>query len=100
MDADGCRRILSSSSFGRANSNLWKALANVVKNLCTDRIETQAIEALLSYKLTPLDKNSGIRPTSVGKVPRKIAGKVIVSGLKTEAINCTGSVQVWAGQEA
>ena len=35
----------------------------------------------------------------MGKVLRKIAGKVIVLVLKTDGINCTGSLQVCAGQE-
>ena len=36
----------------------------------------------------------------MGEVLRRIAGKVIVSVLKNDVIDCTGSLQVCAGQEA
>ena len=100
MDADGWRSLLASNNFGTANSDLRKAFANVVKKLCTDLIKTQTIEALLSCRLTPLDKNPGLRLIRVGEVLRRIAGKVIVSVLKNDVIDCTGSLQVCAGQEA
>ena len=47
MDADGWRRILALNSFITTNSNLRKAFANVVKQLCADLIETKTVEALL-----------------------------------------------------
>ena len=100
MDADGWQRILASNSFGTANSDLQKAFANVVKKLCTDLIETQTIEAFLFCSLIPLEKSPGLRPIGVGEVLRRIAGKVIVSVLKNDVINCTGSLQVCAGHEA
>ena len=46
------------------------------------------------------DKNPGLRPTGVGEVIRRIAGKVIVSHLKEDAIQSVGSLQVCAGQDA
>ena len=66
----------------------------------TDFVETHTIEAFLSCPLIPLDKNPGLRPTGVGEVLRRIAGKVIVSVLKEDVIKCTGTLQVCAGQEA
>ena len=100
MDADGWRRILASNSFGTASSDLRKAFENVVKKLCTDLIENQTIEAYLSCRLIRLDKNPGLRPISVREILRGIAGKVIVSVLKNDVIDCSGSLQVCAGQEA
>ena len=50
----------------------------IFKKLSTDLIETQTIEAFLSCRLIPLDKNSGLRPIGVGEFLRRIAGKVIV----------------------
>ena len=94
MDFDGWRRILVSNSFGTANSDLREAFANVVKKLCTDLIEIQTIEAFLSYRLIPLDKNCCLRPIGVGEVLRRIAGKLIVSALKNDIIDCTGSLRV------
>ena len=100
MDADSWRRILASNNFGTSSSDLHKAFANVVQKLCTDLVETHAIEAFLSCRLIPLDKNPGFRPIGVGEVLRRIAGKVIVSFLKEDVIKCTGTLQVCAGQEA
>ena len=100
MDADRWRRILASNSFSTAKSDLRKAFANAVERLCTDLIETQTIETFLSCRLISLDKNPGLRPIGVGKVLRRITGKVIVSVLKNDVIDYTGSLQVCAGQEA
>ena len=100
MDADGWWRILASNSFSAANSDLWKAFANAVEWLCTDLIETQTIKTFLSCRLIPLDKNLGFSSIGVGKVLRRIAGKVIVSVLKSEVIDYSSSLQVCAGQEA
>ena len=51
-------------------------------------------------RLIPLDKNPGLRPTGVGEVLRRIAGKVIVSVLKEDVIKCTDTLQICVGQEA
>ena len=91
---------LSALKLIHINSDLRKAFANVVKNLCTDLIETQTIEAFFSCRLIPLDKNTGLRPIGVGRVLRRIAREVIVSVLKNDANDCAGSLQVCAGQEA
>ena len=66
--------------------------ANVVQKLCTDLVETHTIEAFLSCRLIPLDKNPGLRPIEVGEVLRRIVGKVIVSVLKQDVIKCTGKL--------
>ena len=100
MDADSWRRILASNNFGTSGSDLRKAFANVVQKLCTDLVETHTIEAFLSCRLIPLDKNPGFRPIGVGEVLRRIAGKVIVSVLKEDVNKYTGTLQVCAGQEA
>ena len=72
----------------------------IFKKLSTDLIETQTIEAFLSCRLIPLDKNSGLRPIGVGEFLRRIAGKVIVWILKNNVVNFAGSLQVCVCQEA
>ena len=99
IDADGRHRILASNNFGTSSSDLRKGFGNVVQILCTDLVETHAIEAFLSCRLIPLDKNPGLQPIVVGEVLRRIAGKLIVSVLKEDVIKCTGTLQVWVGQE-
>ena len=88
IDANEWERIVASNSFGTADIDLRKAFANVVKKLCTDPIETQTIEAFLSCRLIPHDKNSGLRPIGVTEVLGRIAGKVIVSVLKNDVTDC------------
>ena len=96
MNANGWRKIPTSNSFGTANSNLWKAFANVAKKLCTNLIGIQIIESFLSCGLIPVDKNLGLRLIGVGEVLRRITGKVIVSVLKNGIIDCTGFLQICA----
>ena len=55
MGACGPRRILTLHNFKTSSSNLRKALANVVQKLCTDLIETRAIDTFLSCRLILLD---------------------------------------------
>ena len=54
------------------------------------------MEAFLSCRLIPPDKNSDLRPIGVGEVLKRILGKVVVSVLKNGVINSTGSLQVCA----
>ena len=46
------------------------------------------------------NKNPGLRPTGVGEVFRRIAGKVVMNILKKDVMNGTGSPQYCAGVEA
>ena len=54
----------------------------------------------LSCPLIPLDKTPGLRPIGDGEVLRRTNGKIIVSVLKKDIIECTGTLQVYAGHEA
>ena len=58
----GCRwlTVLASNNFGSSSSDLRKAFANIVQKLCTYLAETHTIEAFLSCRLIPLDKNPGL----------------------------------------
>ena len=58
------------------------------------------MEAFIACRLTSLNKNLRLRPIGVGKVLRRIAGKVVMKILKKDVIHAAGSVQVCAGQEA
>ena len=46
------------------------------------------------------NKNPGLRPTGVGEVLRRIAGKMVMNILKKDVMHAAGSLQVCAGQEA
>ena len=100
MGACGPRRILTLHNFKTSSSNLRKALANVVQKLCTDLIETHAIDTFLSCRLILLDWKPRLRPTGVGEFLRRIAGNVIASVLKKDLIKSTDTLPVFAELEA
>ena len=58
------------------------------------------LEGYTSCRLTPLDKNPGIRPIGVGEVLRRIVGKAIAGVLKEEIKEAAGPLQVCAGNSA
>ena len=105
IDADGWRRILASSQFGTASSDLRKAFAEVIKKLCIDEVSvnadaTTSIDSFIASRLIPLDKNPGLRPIGVGEVLRRIAGKVVMKIAKNDVLKATGSLQVCAGHKS
>ena len=75
MDADGWRHILLSKNFGDAPNDLCRAIASVIKKLCTENLRSNNMEALLASRLIRLDKHPGLRPIGVGEVLRRITGK-------------------------
>ena len=49
IDSDGWRRILCSNNFGDANVDLRNAIANFIKELCTEKVPAVSIEASVAY---------------------------------------------------
>ena len=96
MDADGWRRILASNSFGQCSTDLCKAMAKCVRKLCSEENLHSNLEAFLSCRLIPLDKNPGLRPIGVGEVLRRIAGKAVVNIIREDILKSVGSLQVCA----
>ena len=47
LDADGWKRILTSSKFGNSLSDFCKAFSEVIKKLCTTEDLLSSLEALL-----------------------------------------------------
>ena len=45
-----------------------------------------------------MDKNPGLRPIGVGEVLRRIAGKVVMTVIKTDVEETVGSLQACGGQ--
>ena len=50
--------------------------------------------------MIPLDKNSGLRPTDVSEIARRIVGKVVIAAVRDDVISSAGSLQVCAGDDA
>ena len=69
LDADG---MSASDSYGSMNTNSWKAIVKVIKEICIKRNEINAetnetsLDELLAHRLITLDKNLGLRPAGVG----------------------------------
>ena len=100
LDAYGWRMIFTSKSFGECASDLCKAMARLIKKLCSVKVDSTSLEALLACRLIPFDKNPGIRPIGVGEILRRIAGKVVIAATHNDVISSVGSLQVCAGHDA
>ena len=101
LDADGWRKILKSRSFETASSELRKTFAMFVKRLCVEEIKnTESLKSFIACRLIPLDKRPGLRPTGVGEVLRRIAGKAVMILLKKDVLQAAGSLQLCGGQVA
>ena len=73
----------------------------MTKTLCTQYIDPMTIEPLVANRLIPLDKGEGaVRPIGVGEVLRRICGKCVMSVVKKDVVDASGSLQLCAGQKS
>ena len=102
LDADGWRKMITSSVYGTATINLRCAIAEFIKKLCTVTIEKDdlnSIQSLTACRLIPSSKNPGLRSIGVGEVLR-IAGKVVLYLSKVHVSEAASTLNVCAGQES
>ena len=93
--------MLTSREFVTSSTYLRKTFAQFMKKLWIEELEsTTSPEAFTAGRLITLDKKTGLRPISVGKVLRRIAGKVIMLIFKKNITDAAGPLQLSAGQEA
>ena len=62
-------------------------------------VSDNSLEALMASRLVPLDKRPGLRPTGVGEVLRRIAGKIVISVTKKDVVKASSKSQI-CGREA
>ena len=98
MDSDCWKRILCSKSFDKSSHTACDAIARMCRRLCTEHVDPESIQGLLSCRLIPLDKNPGVRPIGIGEVLRRIIGSAVTTFLKNDIINAVGPLQLSAGQ--
>ena len=55
------------------------------------------METFFVCRFIPIDKYPGLRLIGIGKVLTHIAGKVVVSHIRTDIITSVGSLQVFGG---
>ena len=100
LDAEGWKRLFTSTQFADSTTDLYNTLAKVIKKLPTAENLSSSLEAFLVCRLIPLDKNSWLRPMGDGEVLRQIADKVIVTHAREGIVASVGSLQVCPGHEA
>lgn len=104
-DADAWKKLLVNRTMGTSSTDLCTAIAEMTKKLCTISIaemdqNNSSIEALIACRLIPIDKVPGLRPIGIGEVLRRIIGKAVMSIVKSDVMQCAGSMQLCAGQKA
>ena len=97
MDADGSKRILTSKQFAEGSADLCATIANMIKKLCIEKDLANTLEAFLSCRFIPLNKDPESQSLGAGEVLRRIIGKVIASTLRDDIITSVGPLQVCAG---
>ena len=100
MDADVWKKVLCSSNFKLVGKELREELAIFAKNLMSKKFDSILLESYTSCKLIALNKNPGVRPIGIGEAIRRIIGKAIVFGLKSDLKEFSSPLQVSAGYEA
>ena len=99
MDADGWKGILTSRQFAESSTDLCITIVNMINKLCADKDLPNNLEAFLSCRLIPLNKNPELQPIGVGEVLRRIVGKVILSTLRmtwaTWAVTNLRRTKIW-----
>ena len=67
----------------------------MTRTLCTQYIDPTTIQTLVANHLIPLDKSEGaVRPIGVGEVLRRICGKCVMSVVKKDVVDASGSLQL------
>ena len=100
LNTDGWRKVLTSTSYGESTSNVCQMLARLIKNLCAKKLDSTNLKALLSCRLTPLDKNPGVRKADAGEILRQIAGRVVIAVTRIDVITSVETLQVCVGHYA
>ena len=86
------------SSFHSASNDLCHSLARLAQRLCTEYVHPDGLSALVASRLIALDKNPGVRPIGVGEVSRRIIAKAVLSIIRVDIQEVTGSLQLCSGQ--
>ena len=104
LDALAWRHILVSKNYGSSGKDLRDAVAMMARHLATGKntiIDGKSnLEAYLSCRLIPLDKQPGVRRIGIDETLRRIIGKTIIKTIKPKIMESTASLQLCAGQKA
>ena len=97
LDANEWRRILT--PFGQQSVEISKTIAKIAKKLATEELNPELMKPYNACRLTPLDKNPGVRPIGIGEVMRRIIGRTITKCLKNELMSLGSNYQLCLEQK-
>ena len=100
MNADDWTRILATNKYGQTSSECREAIALFTRTLCSEMLEGEtqmSLEAFISCRLIPLNKNPGCRPIGVGEILRRIVSKAAMTVFAEDVLGSAGCVQICAG---
>ena len=80
--------------------SLKQYIASTAQHLCTSLPHPSCLDSYAACRLIALDKLPGVRPIGVCEVVRRMIGKAVMSVIKPDIIEATGSFQMCAGQNA
>ena len=95
LDAAAWHRMYT--SFHRVSDDLCDALSAVARKLCTSFVDPSGLSAFVCCCLIALDKRPGVRPIGIGETVRRITAKAVLSVIKEDIRETTGSLQLCAG---
>ena len=98
LDTDGWRGILVSGNFDSSGVDLRKTIVDMTKRLCQDNT-VKHLEACLTCRLVPLDKQPGDRPIGIGEILRRIIEKIVMKLSKRVVLKATRSLRLCSGQK-
>ena len=86
-----------STSFN-SSDDLCSALASLARKISTTYVDPSGLYPFLASRLIAIDKLPGVRPIGIGEVVRRIVGKAVLSILRDDILEATGTDQLCAGQ--
>ena len=100
LDAMQYHHLLSSRKYKVENQELRPQIAILARKLATETLDPLTLEAYVSCRLIPLDKNPGVRPIGVGEVLLRIVGKYVRWVLKEDIQLTAGPLQTATGLQS
>ena len=98
VDAASWRRLCT--SFHKASGDLCDSLALCAIRICTEYVNPSGLTALVASRLVSLDKNPDVRPIGIGECSRRIISKAVLSIIRQDILETTGSIKLCAGEES
>ena len=98
VDAASWRRLCT--FFHKASGHLCESLALCAIRISTEYVDPSGLTAVVASRLVSLDKNPGVRPIRIGECSRRIISKAVLSIIRQDILETTGSIQLCAGQES